>query len=209
MENPNYRLEAFSDGVFAIALTLLIIEIKIPAVESVHTSKELWNAFAHNWPSWLAFFVSFITILISWVAHSHIFKLIGKSTNKLIYTNAFLLLSVITLPFFTKVLAEYLTTDLAGPAITLYCGFSIIHSLSWIAIQHAILHPVPLCKPGVDLKKVKKAFNYTKFGLALDTFTFILSFWFPITAFIIIILLYVGWLILGTHLIAETMLKLR
>ena len=65
MENPNYRLEAFSDGVFAIALTLLIIEIKIPEVESVHTNKELWKAFAHNWPSWLAFFVSFITILIS------------------------------------------------------------------------------------------------------------------------------------------------
>ena len=209
MENPNNRLEAFSDGVFAIALTLLIIDIKIPEVESVHSNKELWNAFARTWPSWLAFFISFITILISWVAHSHIFKLIGKSTNKLIYSNAFLLLSVITLPFFTTALAEYLKTDLAGPAITLYCGFSIIHSLSWMAIQDAILHPVSLCKPVVNLKKVKKVFNYTKLGLALDTFTFLLSFWFPITAFIIITLLYVGWLLLGTNLKEEKMINLN
>ena len=178
MENPNYRLEAFSDGVFAIALTLLIIEIKIPEVESVHTNKELWKAFAHNWPSWLAFFVSFITILISWVAHAHAFKLIGKSTNKLIYANALLLLSVITLPFFTNVLAEFIKTDFAGPAITLYCGISILLSVSWILIEHAALYPVSLCKSGLDLKKAKRIFTYTKLGLALYVFTFLLSFWF-------------------------------
>ena len=205
MENPNYRLEAFSDGVFAIALTLLIIEIKIPAVESVHTKKELWNAFAHNWPSWLAFYVSFITILISWVAHSHVFKLIGKSTNKLIYANALLLLSIITMPFFTTTLAAYIKTDLSGPVITLYCGFSIILTISWIVIQHAVLYPVSLCKPGLDLKKVKKVFKYTKFGLVLNIFTFLLSFWFPITAFVIVALLYVVWLVMGISLKEEKM----
>ena len=206
MENSNYRLETFSDAVFAIALTLLIIEIKIPEVESVHTNKELWNAFAHNWPSWLAFFVSFITILISWVAHNHAFKFICKSTNKLIYANGLLLLSIITLPFFTTVLAAYIKTDLAGPAITLYCGFSIILSISWISIQHAAQYPVSLCKPGVKKKKIKKIFNYTKLGFVLYTFTFVLSFWFPITAFVIVALLYVAWLVMGINLKEEKMI---
>src|SRR5438105_2800529 len=117
MENPNYRLEAFSDGVFAIALTLLIIEVKIPAMAGVHTKKALWNAFIGNWPSWLAFHVSFITVLISWVAHFHAFKLIGKSTNKLLYANGLLLLTIVTLPFFTAALAQFIQTELAGPAI--------------------------------------------------------------------------------------------
>ena len=206
MENPNYRLEAFSDGVFAIALTLLIIEIKIPEVESVHSNKELWNAFAHNWPSWLAFFISFITILISWVAHAHAFKLIDKSTNKLIYANALLLLTIITLPFFTNVLAEFIKTDFAGPAITLYCGISILLSVSWILIQHAMLYPLSLCNSGLDLKKAKRIFTYTKFGLALYVFTFLLSFWFPITAFVIVASLYVAWLVMGISLKEEKMI---
>ena len=206
MENPNYRLEAFSDGVFAIALTLLIIEIKIPELESVHSNKELWNAFAHNWPSWLAFFISFITILISWVAHAHAFKLIDKSTNKLIYANALLLLTIITLPFFTNVLAEFIKTDFAGPAITLYCGISILLSVSWILIQHAMLYPLSLCNSGLDLKKAKRIFTYTKFGLALYVFTFLLSFWFPITAFVIVASLYVAWLVMGISLKEEKMI---
>ena len=206
MENPNYRLEAFSDGVFAIALTLLIIEIKIPELESVHSNKELWDAFAHNWPSWLAFFISFITILISWVAHAHAFKLINKSTNKLIYANALLLLTIITLPFFTNVLAEFIKTDFAGPAITLYCGISILLSVSWILIQHAMLYPLSLCNSGLDLKKAKRIFTYTKFGLALYAFTFLLSFWFPITAFVIVASLYVAWLVMGISLKEEKMI---
>jgi uncharacterized membrane protein len=205
MENPNYRLETFSDAVFAIALTLLIIEIKIPPVESVHTNKELWYAFGRDWPSWLAFFVSFITILISWVSHDHIFKLIEKSTNKLIYANALLLLCIVTMPFFTTVLAEYIKTDLAGPAVTLYCGFSILLTISWIATQYATLHPASLYKPHVDLKKVKRIFKYTKLGLVLNIITTLLSFWFPITAFVIIALLYIVWLVIGTSIKEEKM----
>src|ERR1035437_1557916 len=97
--NPNSRLEAFCDGVFAIALTLLIIEIKVPSIENVHSKEELWKAFAHEWPSWMAFLLSFITILICWVNHSHAFKLIDKSSTKFTYANGFLLLSIIILPF--------------------------------------------------------------------------------------------------------------
>src|SRR5262249_14854417 len=96
-------------------------------------------------------------------------------------------------------------TDMAGPAVTLYCGYSILLSISWIILQHACLYPASLFKPEVDIKKIKNVFNYTKLGLALYTITLLLSFLFPITAFAIIILLYLVWLIMGISLNLERM----
>lgn len=205
MENPNNRLEVFSDGVFAIALTILIIEIKVPPIDSVHSNRELWIAFAHHWPSWVAFFISFITILISWVGHDHLFKLIGKTSNKLIYANALLLMSIATMPFFTAVLAEYLGTGLAGPAITLYCAFSVLLSFAWVALENSAHYPESLFKPGIHVARVKKAYAYTKWGLVVNITNILLSLWLPFVAFTIIVLLYVGWLFLGISLREDRM----
>jgi TMEM175 potassium channel family protein len=77
--HPNTRLEAFCDGVFAIALTLLIIDIKIPSSEVIGTTREMWLALRHLTPSILAFVVSFAIILITWVNHHAAFKLVNKS----------------------------------------------------------------------------------------------------------------------------------
>ncbi len=203
MENPNSRLEAFCDGVFAIALTLLIIEIKIPPLESVHTKNELWAAFAKAWPSWLAFLVSFITILISWVNHSHALKLIGKYSTKFTYSNGLLLLSIIILPFPTAAVAEYFQTDLVQPAVTLYCAVSLLNNAGWLVLQHAALHPKPLYKSGIDSNKIKTAAHYTRIGFVLYVFAFVLSFWFPIAAFLIIGFSFIAWLILGIILKEE------
>lgn len=197
MKNPNARLEAFCDGVFAIAITLLIIEIKIPHPESVHSKQELWLAFAHAWPSWLAFFVSFITILISWVNHSHMFELIDQSSPKFAYANGLLLLSIIILPFPTAAVAEYIHTDLAQPAITIYCAASLLNNTAWNVIQHASRYPVSLFKSSVDLVKINQASSYSKMGFGLYFFAFILSFWFPLTAFSIIAASFLAWLIIG------------
>jgi len=195
--NPNSRLEAFSDGVFAIALTLLIIEIKIPSLESVHTKAELWIAFAKAWPSWFAFIVSFITILISWVNHSHALELVDKSSAKFTYTNGLLLLAIIILPFPTAAVAEYIHTDYAQPAITLYCAVALLNNIAWLVIWHSLSNPKSLYKSGITPQQIKNNSFYTKMGFGLYTFVFILSFWFPVTAFTIIGLSYIVWLILG------------
>jgi uncharacterized membrane protein len=205
MENPNNRLEYFCDAVFAIAMTLLIIEIEVPPAESVHSKEELWAAFADCWPSWLAFIVSFITILISWVTHSNGFKLINKSSPRFVYANCLLLLSIIILPYFTEAVAAYLPTDYAQPAITLYCGVSLFQSISWNIVRHLTLHPESLYRPDVNLKKIKKLRAYTKLGLVLYSLTFIISFWFPVTAFVIISLSYLVWLVVGISLKEEKM----
>ena len=95
----NSRLEAFCDGVFAIAVTLLVIEIKAPSSESIHTTNDLWSSLQHLLPSIVAFLLSFVIIFITWVNHHAVLKLVHKSSSSFLYANGFLLLTVAVFPF--------------------------------------------------------------------------------------------------------------
>jgi uncharacterized membrane protein len=96
------RLEAFSDGVFAIAITLLVLEISVPAGAETH----LLRAVLDQWPSYLAYVVSFSTIGAVWVAHSAITEYLVGADLGLVRLNLLPLLVVSFLPFPTKLLAE-------------------------------------------------------------------------------------------------------
>src|SRR3989441_1299536 len=99
------RVEAFSDGVFAIAITLLILEIKVPReVAPGRLAAELLRL----WPSYLAFLASFANIGVMWVNHHRLFGLIGRSDDGLVGLNLLLLLGVTWVPFPTALLAEHL-----------------------------------------------------------------------------------------------------
>src|SRR5262245_33076896 len=118
--NVNARLEAFCDGVFAIAITLLIIELRLPGAGEIRDTSGLWTALARMTPSFFAFLLSFLIILITWVNHHHSLKLVHKSSGSFIYANGFLLLTVVFVPFPTSLVGEYLVTDHAAPAVILY-----------------------------------------------------------------------------------------
>src|SRR5262245_56351642 len=130
--NPNTRLEAFCDGVFAIALTLLIIDIKIPSTIEINNTADFWQALKHITPSLFSFVLSFTVILITWVNHHNNLKLINKSSASFIYANGFLLLIVVFIPFPTSLLGEYLLTDHAAPAVVLYDFVLALQSIGWI-----------------------------------------------------------------------------
>jgi uncharacterized membrane protein len=106
--------------VFAIALTLLVIDVKVPASEGIRTTHELWLALGHLGPSIFAFVLSFAIILITWVNHHRFFRLVNESSVSFVYANGFLLLTVGFMPFPTALLGEYLLTDHAAPAVVLY-----------------------------------------------------------------------------------------
>src|ERR1700741_492657 len=207
--NPNTRLEAFCDGIFAIAITLLILDIKIPPLNTVHTKAELWMAFAHDLPSWLAFLLSFIVLLVTWVGHWHILKLVGKSSPKFTYANGLLMLTVVLVPFITAAVAEYLKggdSDLAQPAITLYCAVILLNNIAWNLILYICLFSESLVKPNVNIKKVKKQATYSRYIFILYVCTFILSFWFPLIALTIMALSFVSWLVQGIAFKEERMI---
>jgi len=106
-KNENSRIEAFSDGVFAIAITLLILEIKVPPLSSVHSTQDLWNGLIKLWPSYLAFSLSFCVLLISWINHHYLFNLLEGSSRPFLYANGFLLLTITFMPFPAALLAQY------------------------------------------------------------------------------------------------------
>src|SRR5215469_2591255 len=101
------RVEAFSDGIFAIAATLLVLDLKVPQTGG----RTLASALRSQWPTYLAFVTSFATILIMWINHHRIFTLIGRSDDRLLFYNGLLLFGVTLVPFPTALVAEYLRHD--------------------------------------------------------------------------------------------------
>jgi uncharacterized membrane protein len=101
------RLEAFSDGVFAIAITLLVLDIAVPANAGEH----LLRSMAHLWPSYLAYLVSFSTIGAIWLGHSAITDYLERADSVFMRLNLLLLLVVAFLPFPTRLFADFLGED--------------------------------------------------------------------------------------------------
>ncbi len=165
-EKETGRLEAFSDGVFAIAITLLVLEIKIPHLATttgvVPTAKALAIALAQQWPSYFALITSFFTILIMWVHHHTLFKLVHRTDARLLFANGFLLLLVTVVPFPTAVVAEYLNTPAAPAACALYCGLYVLIAIAfWLLLMAACRHPMRA--PGASEEvfvKIQKSYRY-------------------------------------------------
>ena len=100
------RLEAFSDGVFAIAITLLILDLHVPPLRSTPQG-ELGGHLLELWPSYASYVVSFLVIGIIWVNHSAMFHHIERVDRPLLFLNLLLLLFVVAIPFPTAMMAEY------------------------------------------------------------------------------------------------------
>jgi uncharacterized membrane protein len=106
MDGPGTaRLETFSDGVFAIAATILVLEISVE--DPLHGS--LRDALFDLWPSYLAYATSFLTIGIIWVNHHAVFELIGRVDRTLLFLNTLLLMDIAFFPFPTRLVAEFLS----------------------------------------------------------------------------------------------------
>ena len=98
------RLEAFSDGVFAIAITLLVLEIVVPHIEE---PGQLGQAILDLWPSYLAYATSFLTIGIMWINHHTVFRQLGETDHRFLFINLGLLMCISFVPFPTTLLADY------------------------------------------------------------------------------------------------------
>ena len=112
IKHKKNRLEAFSDGVFAIAITLMVLEIAVPAVKGEHLLSEL----AHEWPVYLTYFVSFMTIGAVWMEHSALVDALDHIDGVFMRLNLVLLLFSAFLPFPTRLMSEF-AGDIAGERV--------------------------------------------------------------------------------------------
>ena len=191
-ESSIQRTEAFSDGVFAIACTLLIIEIKVPKVED-ENPLALLNAILNQWPSFMAFFISFGSILVMWVNHHRSLKLITKTSTTFLFANGFLLLTVTFIPYPTAVLAEYINSPQANSAVMFFSMSYMFSNLGFNLWWQSFLRPEYLFNDSIEKKEINKLTKQTIGGFFIYLATTIIAYWFPVTALCIIFALFILW----------------
>ncbi|WP_042420146.1 TMEM175 family protein [Streptacidiphilus anmyonensis] len=133
--NESSRVEAFSDGVFAIAITLLVLQLAVVNPGRVHTAGDAWHELGHLWTAYDAYVVSFLVIGIMWLNHHTVFGYVARVDRGLLVINLVLLLVVAALPFPTALVSDWLGQP--GPAevsVAVFSAFMVAHALSFQAL---------------------------------------------------------------------------
>lgn len=173
------RLEAFSDGVFAVAITLLVVTLQVPHLPGAISVPALGRALLTQWPSYLAFTTSFATILIMWVSHHGIFKLVYRADTPFLFANGLLLLLVTVVPFPTSLVAQYLVTPAAALACAIYAGVFVVINIAYNVLWWVAMHQRRLLYPAVTPHQIKRITHNQLLGLPLYLLATLLAFWSP------------------------------
>lgn len=160
LSSETARIEAFSDGVFAIAITLLILEIKIPLAGPT----PLGTALLRQWPSYVSFVISFAFIGIMWVNHHRLFNHIKRADNLLMLFNLLLLFGVTAVPFPTAVLAAHLGRPDQKTAAILFNGAYLVIALFFNVLWRYAAHNGRLLGSDANLTEVDRITRQYAFG---------------------------------------------
>jgi uncharacterized membrane protein len=171
---PRSRTEAFSDGIFAIAATLLVIEVGIPTPEDLAAAGSLWHALANEWPSFAAYALSFGVIGIMWVNHHATFDRVAHVDRTLVFCNVVLLGLVAFIPFPTALLAAYLKTgnnSTSQTAAVTYALIMLATSLSFVLIWWYLSRHRDLLRADAEPHAPEVALRRASFGVVVYLLT--------------------------------------
>jgi len=175
------RLETFSDGVFAIAATLLVLEFSVHEVSGPRLAHEL----LHLWPSYLAYATSFLTIGIIWINHHYCVATFARADRVLMFLNLILLLIVGFLPFPTKLVAQYLQKPGEQDAVLAYCATFVVMSIVYNAWWRYASYDRRLIRddvPDSTVLAISRAFNP---GVPMYAVVFLIAFASPLASVIL------------------------
>ena len=195
------RLEAFSDGVFAIAITLLVLDLKVPRDLPAETS--LASALMRQWPAYLAFLGSFATIGVMSINHHQVFTHIRQVDQALLLANLLLLLGVSVVPFSTALLAAQYDQTTAG---VVYSGIFVLISLSFTWLWRYARTREHLLREGVDRTAVAAINRQFAFGPFPYLACFGIAF-FNVSASVAANFLLAGFFALPPHVAARSLPK--
>jgi uncharacterized membrane protein len=170
------RAEAFSDGVIAIAITLLVLDLHVPVSETLR--EPLSAALTGEWPAYAAYVTSFLVIGIIWVNHHGVFELVDKVDRATLFLNLLLLMTVAAIPFTTALLSEYLLEDGhdARAAALVYSAVMLAMSVAFASLYtYVARHPAQLAA-GVDPAAVRRSIvRFSAVGLLLYVATLVIA----------------------------------
>lgn len=177
------RLEAFTDGVVAIIITIMILELKIP-------HDPTWDTYLKMWPVFSSYALSFLFVGLNWASHRHLFQMVSKINNKVLWINMLNLFVLSLVPFATAAMGE---NSFKAITVTIYT------SLLTSSIFVYLLLVNQLCKlhgTGSSFSNTFKGHKKIYFSIGLNFIAIILSvFGFPKMAFILLILVSLSWFI--------------
>ena len=146
------RVVFFSDAVFAIVITLLVLEIKVPHLEG-HTERDVGRGLLHLLPKFLGFVMSFFVVGVMWIEHHRIFRFIDSYDIGLLFRNLLLLLSVSFIPFPTALYSEY---SWSRTAFILYAAsFGVVALMKLWVWRYAASRPA-LLSAAADAQTVRR-----------------------------------------------------
>lgn len=195
MEKETGRIEAFSDGVFAIAITLLVLELHIPELKNGSTSSLLLQELKIQWPSYIAFLISFFSIFIVWVNHHKVFKQIYKRNTGVMFANGLILFLVSLVSFPSAILARFYLSGSKQLSVSIYTGMFVMVNLAFNLLWQQASNDKKLLRPGIDEAAIKELRNNYFYGFPTYLAAFFISFFYPDAALVICILLWIFWAI--------------
>ena len=180
MESGTGRLEAFSDGVFAIAATLIVLEFALGK-----NQKDLGHALLQLWPAYLAYITSFVTIGIIWMNHHFCVETVARADRTLMFLNVLLLLTIAFLPFPTRLVADYLQKPVDEQAAVFaydatFVLMAIIYNVWWRYASRG-RRLVDERTPDASLRAIDRAFAP---GVPMYAGAFLIAIWSPLASVI-------------------------
>lgn len=148
------RLEAFSDGVFAVAITLLVLNLQVPQIAASVVSQELVPKLFELWPKLLSYALSFVIVGIYWVAHHNTFHYIKRSDRNLLWLNILLLMCIVFLPFPTALLGQYPEQRVS---VIIYAGTLVLTGLVLQSLWWYATSRYRLVDSNIDPRLVQRA----------------------------------------------------
>jgi len=193
MEKETARIEAFSDGVFAIAVTLLVLELHVPELKEGDTSRHLLGQLQLQWPGYIAFVISFFSIFIIWVNHHKVFKQIYKRNTGLMFANGFILFLVSLVSYPSALLAKFFLSDSKQLSVTIYTGLFVLINLAFNLLWQQATSDKKLLRPGISDAAIRQLRNNYLYGFPTYLAAFVISFFYPDLALAICVLLWIFW----------------
>jgi len=174
------RLEAFSDGVFAIAITLLILDIGV----SSNAGHDLLHAIGSLWPSYLAYVSSFSTIGAAWLGHNAITEYLERADAAFVRLNLLLLLIISFLPFPTRLVAEYIHQDRAERVAVTFYGIVLVLATTMLLVLWRYAVRAKLVRPDLADEEIELLTQRLTPGLAAYLVLIVSGLFVPVIAVI-------------------------